>query len=722
MLPREILDLSVRLTVGAAAEPRPGQAALCEQVCAALDARTHASAIAPTGSGKSYALLAAAAWRVVEFDERVLLSTESLSLQKQILEKDAPVVVRAVVELGGPEIRVAVLKGTSNYVDPRKLMATVAALTGLDDRRRPLSEWREKVRVVTTPGDLDLDGADLPMLRELVDWALAQYEDDEALGDRHSCPLSISESEWAHVSAEAAEAAGEDDHWLLPKAAVAKARAAEADIVIVNHTLLAIQTATGLPIINGNGTYGVFENILVDEAHALPDEVRAQGSATVSGRAIGSVIRAVEKVAAGTESWSRDGRAIGEHIDSVLSRLLAGRPSVTLTGDQNPLDGFEETIKSWLKRAPLKSAANSSDVRTSLLAKRAQARVDELAGAVNSVTTHRPGEARWVESVEGGGTVRRMVVSANSSPVNVSGKLSRNLWNLSIDDGSGVVETMPLGVACVSATLPQGFPWAAGLNATTVTYESPFVDAYAQSALYIPAAVSEADVKALTAPGWGGKMKFDTKAHTPWAARHIVALAKANRGSALVLAATSAAGKLYADALRAELRDVSVYSQWDGGTPASLLARWRDEHDSILVGTRSLMTGVDAPGETCSLVILDRIPRRPGNPIDDARVEEIVARGAYDKWSADQFVYVADAALLEAQAVGRLIRGVNDRGMAVVLDPRLLRYTGAFSFPSYPEPTRKAYMAPLLSFGVRYTALEEAAEYLRDRQRSLAAV
>lgn len=145
---------------------------------------------------------------------------------------------------------------------------------------------------------------------------------------------------------------------------------------------------------------------------------------------------------------------------------------------------------------------------------------------------------------------------------------------------------------------------------------------------------------------------------------------------------------------------------------------WRADHSSVLVGTRSYMTGLDAPGATCSLVVLDRPPRAASNPVDDARVELLVESAQISRWDADRRVYVADAAVLLSQAVGRLLRASEDRGMVAVLDPRLLK-NNPFS---YQEPTRQAYMATVESFGRKMSDPAAALAWLRAQASSRAQV
>jgi ATP-dependent DNA helicase DinG len=130
-----------------------------------------------------------------------------------------------------------------------------------------------------------------------------------------------------------------------------------------------------------------------------------------------------------------------------------------------------------------------------------------------------------------------------------------------------------------------------------------------------------------------------------------------------------------------------------------------------MVGTRSFMTGVDAPGETCTLVIVDRVPRAAGNVVDDARVELAMQSQQLDKWTAERYVYVADAALLLEQAAGRLIRSITDSGLFVCLDPRLVPKTVL----SYPKQTSDVYLRAMRRFQVRKVRPAEATNFLNSR-------
>ena len=273
--------------------------------------------------------------------------------------------------------------------------------------------------------------------------------------------------------------------------------------------------------------------------------------------------------------------------------------------------------------------------------------------------------------------------------------------------GNGVWEPprRELPVVAVSATVPASFPRDAGLRAPTVSYESPFAEAYESSLLYVPHA--QGDVPELPVRTYGKRQSLDTAAHPKWAVGIMADLVEASGGRALVLSATAKAGRMYAQELRARAGGRwRVLSQWDGLGKEATTRAWRQEETSVLVGTRSYMTGVDAPGATCQLVIVDRVPRGAANVVDDARVEVLAQE--MSEFRARDLVYAVDAAQLLAQAAGRLIRSTSDRGMVAVLDPRLLKTQKV----KYPPSTRKIYKDALAHFTSRTASVCTAKSFL----------
>lgn len=588
---------------------------------------------------------------------------------------------------------------------------------------------------------VEVDGREVPLeeLAPLVSWALRVHTTDEP-GDRHSFPGKVAEGAWGAVSVSPSECVGVGQCPFadLCKPAAAKRRAAEADIVVTNHSMLATQAANDLAVVVGSKVLGKFDHIVIDEAHALPSQVRSQGAKEVSGRRILSITKALRSVLDDHDSRVKtlldDGSSVADEVDAelgaVLSRATPKDPVVKLVEGDDPVRATGAMLEQWLDRASamLNGATSSARGDTEMKVRRVRGRIDNLKADLKGVVDHRVGVARWVDADTRGA---RPWPAAHSSPVEIGGMLHGNLWTAPVPDDEDAPEESEdlaierivgkdgrpryeLSVVAVSATLPGGFARDMGMRAQPGDYPSPFEEAYGASALYVPRATDPADVQALASP-WSQphRPKFDVKAHVQWVMPRLEALVDANGGSALILAATAEAGRAYAERLRAVARGrFEVLSQWDGNALRQTTAAWREDHHAVLVGTRSLMTGVDAPGDTCSLVVLDRIPRSPGNVVDDARVESLMKRLDTDKWAADRLVYSADAALLLEQAAGRLIRSMSDSGMVAVLDPRLLK-VGPYK---YQEQTRQVYMKALSRFDRKISDLGEAVAFLESRR------
>lgn len=793
-----ILDQAVADTVGPGAQPRPGQVALAEDIIETLAKNPDASlgvdggrliGQAPTGCGKSFASLAPAAAAALA-GQRTVISTESLSLQAQLLEKDGPAIQRACETVTGVRPTVAVHKGWSNFACVRSALDAAYDLVG-----EPTEEERKKLRgrptLAVSEARLKLAAlaATLPSLPDspapgidtgslfgkpsatmqaeevaLVDWALEQAETMAntpfsaslgavSPGDINLYPRDMPRGGWAKVSVSSSDCLGNDcplADLCLPRAA--KNKVATADIVITNHTLLGIQAAKNVPVVTGSRAMGTFHHLMVDECHALPGTVRAQGASEISGKAVENLRTSIARTLSGLEGSPdfddllRAGQIAATHVDRAVSALVpdsGGRsfaPVAKLGPDDEPLADVEDVLKSWLMQADRLVGANLAvqppESRQTLALKRLSSRIDTLRAAIGAVAEHEVGVARWAESDLRQGAVLR------SSPVDVGPILAAGLWQARViadpdgQESSGVealdgkVESndpfeetgdprdrrrdcYQLNVVCLSATVPAGFGGQTGLRAPITAYESPFEVAYADhTALYVPR-LDDDGLDRISKPAGKNRRRFDTAAHVGWAAEQMAELVEANGGSALILSATTKAGQEYARLLRSVARGRwKVLSQWDGRAPRRIVADWRADTTAVMVGTRSLMTGVDAPGQTCTLVVVDRIPRAAGNVVDDARVEALGDRLDLDRWAADRLVYYADARTLLEQAAGRLVRGVNDSGMCAVLDPRLLKSSDV----AYPEKTRDFLMRALRHFGTKHSDLGQAKRWIAARR------
>ncbi|KQO98756.1 ATP-dependent DNA helicase [Leifsonia sp. Leaf264] len=755
-LVEDVLAEAVAIGVGSVdARPREGQLALARDIAtvmspvgnddAAGSGKGHLAGLAGVGIGKSFAALSNAGMRSAKYGERTLYSTKSLSLQAQIVDKDAPVVSKAAEKVLGKPFTTAVLKGWANYACMNKAYDTGMALIGEVPSSFPgkgsIAPLIAKLKRLPDIGKKQMDGFefDLATMKPLVLWALNQGLRDETSGDKDTYDGAVTEVNWAGVSVSTDECVGVS---VCPFAEMCKSdrarnRAAEADVVVTNHSLLAVQAAIGVPVVLGNSTLGVFDHIIVDEAHELPKVVRSQGEAGVSGRRMTQLVRLVKSIADEREQpvaqWVEDGYHVGELVQQELHRMFRD----TSTGDigrltekDDPLENTGDAIVAWARIAsrlikkPIGQATVAGNMKQIIAGKRAQAGIDSLIADVNTVRTEKKGVARWLQAppLAAPGQQRKKSQSwyiAQSAQVEVGGALRSNLWTQTIEDPETheEVDVSP-SVSCISGTLPKNFVSEAGLTSKQViAYKLPFAEAYDESMLFIPSAKNPDAVAALTDPNpYGGKRKFNVAKHHEWALDVMKELIDANRGHALVLSATSGGAKKYAAALEAHAGGrFRVYTQWDASSPRITIARWKEDPTGVLVGTQGLMTGVDAPGETNSLVILDRVPRAAGNPVDDARAALIADRMGGDKaaeWTARRLVYVSDACELLGQSRGRLVRGQNDRGMFAMLDPRLLK-----NHPfSYEESSRNDMMDAINAFGQKTTDLSKAVEFLAGRQ------
>lgn len=779
----ETLDLllaeAVRLAVGSdTAQPRPGQRKLAHDMLrSALSISAGADegavrdtvAAAPTGVGKSISSLTVAVLIALARGERTILSTESLSLQDQYVTKDSPVVLQAARNLFGRAPKVALLKGWGNYACARAAHETARALT----RDRALSvaaAGPALERVARAAADADemwIDGAKLPVAAtaRLASWALQQTGAQRS-GMKGDYPDRLGR-EWSAVTIPKAECIGLRCPFSANCRPIAARQAAgAAAVVVTNHTLIALQAAMGAPIVNGSKAIGEFDHIIVDEAHALPGEVRSRGQVEVSGRTILSVASALADIAkdmtaeaahaqsqsaspspraqtlgaraAAYASAAQDGREIADAADRRLAALVESVEGKDVDEiGARVLEAVNDITSSLLQWMPatintLFADFGAEDHCEDAFGRRAYSRLKTLRTAIVTLSHPETPIARWAET---SGRHARAV----GAPVDVGGMLRANLWSgqraeaREADDqgagpdpdGEGSTVTRKeyrLSVSAISATLPPSFLSESGLwapGAAVKEYESPLDGAYGRSALFLPAATSKADIAALSRPGWA-KASFDVAAHREWAAQHAVELCIANNGSALVLAATVANGKFYAEQLRqASQGRWAVHSQWDGASSTMAAAEtWKADRTAVLVGTKSYFTGLDAKGDTCSLVVIDRPPRSAANAIDDARVDAIVDRAvaagkrADDvQWGARSQIYAGDAALLLEQAAGRLIRAESDWGMVAVLDPRVSNK--AHSAFVYAGADGAIYRHALRRFPRTIRTRADAADFLR---------
>ena len=645
---------------------------------------------AGTGVGKSFAYLVPALVWARENGERTVVSTNTINLQEQLVGKDLPILARAL-GTGDHSPTFALLKGWRNYICLSRLeQAREQGDSLFEDERRAeldgLGAWAAR----TSDGSL----ADLTDEPSADVWDAVAAESD--LCTRLKCPYF--------------------DRCFLFQA---RRRAAEADVVVVNHHLLASDLAVRMASDNWQeaAVLPPYRRLILDEAHHLEDVAAMHLGAQVSmlgvqrllsrleknGRGLLPTLRSVlfgrdDLLSAASRELAQQGlsdalaaaRRAADDVFTRLARRLDGEPGpapVLRLRDEfladavwdeglgvaldNLLLGFSRLSEGAAMIADRLALDDPSERRAQL--------VGELHGVVRRLdaaaagltATLRPPAAgvaavRWLER-RGRKTPN---VSLAAVPLDLAPILKESLFDRT--------ETVVLTSATLAAGGDFGFlEERLGLDlppARTKVREihaSPFD--YASQCLFgIPTDLPEP--------------RDDESGHGAAVARVLVELAHASDGGMFVLFTSHAALRRAADAVRD-----SIGGRWPlfvqgEGQRDHLLRRFREAGSGILLGTDSFWEGVDVPGRALRVLILAKLPFKvPTEPLTAARLERLEARGL------NGFVHylVPHAALKLKQGFGRLIRSRGDVGAVVLLDPRVVtkRY-GAMILEGLPPATR----------------------------------
>lgn len=636
----EVLDAVVTRMGGAR---REGQHEMARAVAAALEGDTHLMVQAGTGTGKSLAYLVPTLLHAVRTGERAVISTATLALQRQVLGHDLPLVAEVVEEKLPRPPAVALLKGWHNYLCKHKVTGGYPPEedTALFDMA-PESASAAEEHPAGSARDDSL-GSQVVRVRA---WA-----DETDSGDRDDLVPGVSDKAWRQVSVTSMECIGQScplRSECFPEAARQAARTA--DVVVTNHAMLGI-AASGSP-----GALPEFDALVVDEAHELPSRVTAQASVELSAPAVERVARLARRQAGAATQALDDAAAL---LRTVLTATPEGRWPEALPPEiegavRAVADAAREVLSS-IKQDSVKAGAKEGDAGGGLAQARSAALVlFEITDRLLSDRLRNREDVVWLSRGMGPGEA----IKINVAPLDVAGPIAGHLLA-----GRGAVLT--------SATLTLGGTFdatASSMGMGGADYEglqvsSPF-DYGRQGILYV--------AKHLPKPGRDGT--------DPQVLDEIAELIEAAGGRTLGLFSSRRGATAAAEAMRERLT-TPVLVQGDDSIP-SLVRSFAADPATSLFGTLSLWQGVDVPGDSCQLVLIDRIPfPRPDDPVMAARTEVVAKRGG----NGFMAVSATHAALLLAQGAGRLIRGVADRGVVAILDPRVAtaRY-GTFLSRSLP--------------------------------------
>jgi ATP-dependent DNA helicase DinG len=620
---REALDVAVDAIGGSA---REGQIEMAEAVANALTDRHHLMVQAGTGTGKSLAYLIPG----IVHGRKVLVATATLALQRQLVDRDLPAVVPALEKLLGREVTYAIYKGVGNYVCLQKMNSEDVDPDG---------------ELVMEVSSLEKDA------KRLIAWA----KTPGVSGDRDDAP-DVDRRVWAANSVSGRECVGADVCAFGPQcfAAKAKGKAQTADVVVTNHTLLAIEIMDLHPILPER------DCIILDEAHEFMDRAtQAVTDELTSGR----VLRAAAMARKFMPGKLADAfhKAANDFHESMVDYGETVRGEL---GSQGRLEEIPQSLESPIRKVRESAqaitqylSADDEIIDTDVMAERARVK-----GAVNEVSTTAAtllklgdGLVLWYEPT---------FSTLHLAPLSVSDVLRENM--LKQTPVIATSATLTVGNSFNSLAKSIGFIVGEDLNAEVSEGEldpgnlqmldvgSPF-DFANQGVLYMP--------KHLPEPGRDGpSIEVLTE---------LGELIDAAGGRTLALF-SSWRGVEAADAhLRKVLAElpIKIITQKRGDAVGPLVARFAKDETSVLLGTMSLWQGVDVPGNSCILVAIDRIPfPRPDEPVMSARASQADAAGG----SGFMQVSLPRAALLLAQGTGRLIRSVDDRGVVAILDSRIV--------------------------------------------------
>ncbi len=589
------------------AEIRPGQRQMATAVEEAIAEGRHLVVQAGTGTGKTIAYLVPA----MLAGKRTVVATATKALQDQLARKDLPFLVEALSDYLGHEVSWAVLKGRRNYVC-RQRIAEVTGQTADNGKGRGKRD--------DSPTLLDLDDFSSTTRREIdriVTWAATTRT-----GDFADLDFNPSERATLAVSVGSEECPGANRCPFGGRcfAEMARARAAEAEIIVVNTHLY------GNHIASEGALLPEHDIVIVDEAHGLEDIMSDTVGISIGEGSFTYFAGAVRRIL-DDPKLNQDITDVGLMLNEVLAPGLGTRLSAPL-----PVAVAEVLARGrlvvaatldGLRRIETKDDdSNQRKLRAQMLANRLAATLDGALGI----------DATFVPFVTGRADRPKLDIA----PLDVAPILREGVWSKH-------------PAILTSATIPANMPARVGLPADgtdMLDVESPF-DYQENSVLYCSTSLPEPN-----------SPQFTARMH-----EELFHLITAAGGRTLALFTSYRAMDAAVTEMRKRL-SVTVLAQ-NEYQRGQLVRMFSEDETSCLFATASFFQGIDIPGRTLSLVTLDRIPfPRPDDPLLSARREALGDRAFRD-------IDLPRAATLLAQATGRLIRNASDRGVVAVFDPRL---------------------------------------------------
>ncbi len=658
-------------------EHRPEQVEMLKAVANALSTGNHLMVEAGTGVGKSFAYLVPAAYFALQNNTRIVVSTNTINLQDQLIKKDLPSLKSAL----NLDVRTAVMKGRSNYLCPRRL-----------DFMRSHGPK---------------DSTEMRVLAKIIVWML-----DNTSGDRNEINLTgpTERDAWMRLSAEDDNCTTETCMGRMGGSCPfqrAKQAAQNSHILVVNHALLLSDVASGSKVLPE------YDYVIVDEAHHMESAITGAlsfrltqndiermmkelggSSAGLLGRILTDLHQSLrpsdfgllqQRIKHATDQAFRV-EQLAKQFFNVLSDFIAiqreGQPQSNYSWQMRiqpatrTLPGWDDVETMWGQTgetlALLVKSLEELYKALGELAAEGHDSVEDIMGNMSSVIRrmteaeaaasglmHKPSNELiyWVEV-----NPRGERLSLNAAPLRVGPLVQKHLW----------YEKASVIMASATMTTHGEFQYIRNTlsaeDVNTVALGSPF-DYESSTLLYVANDIPEPNVH-------GYQQVLD---------KTLIATAKATGGRMLVLFTSYAALKKTAQAITGPLarEDIFVYEQGEGASPNALLESFKSTERAVLLGTRSFWEGVDVPGDSLSVVVITKLPFDvPSDPI-------IAARSELYEDSFHEY-YLPESILKFRQGFGRLIRTASDRGIVAILDRRVLtKQYGRLFLESLPPCTAR---------------------------------
>lgn len=655
-------------------EPRQSQLDLVQAIAEALNGGYHLAAEAGTGVGKSFAyLIPAFAW-AARNDERVVVSTATINLQRQLMDKDIPL----VSSIFKKQLKAVLVKGRGNYLCMTRLHDAVDEEGLFADDDHPLRQIAAWAKTSSTG-----DRADLAFWPEEALWSRVRSEADDCLNMR--CPFR-------------------DSCFILRL----KKETADAQLIVANHHILFSDLASRSSGAGYESTAVLppYGTIVFDEAHAIESSATSFFSDELTkfsimkqssrlfrerrGRKFGIIVKlqnlkglppdilkqfpyAAEELRAATELADASALAIvGSDMNYRLVMRTAEIDALIikpLVAVSRAILSVAELLKEALDNVPEEDEADQS-VREAELALVRLSAIAALCERFKSFDED-PSSVYWIDKSRT--SQGENFAAFRITPLDISDTMNEAVF----DQFRSVI--------CVSATLSVGDSFEfwkrrvglsySAIRSECMAFPSPFP--FERNALL--SAASDAPVP--DSPQWQA-----------WINEAVYRLIETSGGRALVLFTSYTALRSAWEAVKPRLDSLGISAFRQGDDERSrLLGAFKADISSVLFATDSFWEGIDAPGETLEMVIITKLPFRvPSDPVQKARSEALEKRGG----NSFMDLSLPEAVIRFKQGFGRLIRHSDDRGAVVVLDSRLLnkRYGRVF-IASLPQT--KTHYGPL---------------------------